>query len=72
MAYIGIDVSKQKLDCLWVRDLSKSKVKTKVFPNRHQYYPGLIYWLFRQTMHKLVHIAYGVLKSQSEYRPQGT
>ncbi|MCW4153163.1 IS110 family transposase [Halomonas sp. 18H] len=49
MAYIGIDVSKQKLDCLWVRDLSKSKVKTKVFPNRHQDYPGLLDWLVRQT-----------------------
>jgi transposase len=49
MAYIGIDVSKQKLDCLWVRDLSKGKVKTKVFPNRHQDYPGLLDWLVRQT-----------------------
>ncbi|SDN57456.1 IS110 family transposase [Vreelandella arcis] len=49
MAYIGIDVSKQKLDCLWVRDLSKGKVKTKVFPNRHQDYPGLLDWLIKQT-----------------------
>lgn len=49
MAYIGIDVSKQKLDCLWVRDLSKGKVKTKVFPNRHQDFPGLLDWLIKQT-----------------------
>jgi transposase len=49
MAHIGIDVSKQKLDCLWVRDLDKGKVKTKVFPNRHQDYPGLLDWLVRQT-----------------------
>jgi len=49
MAHIGIDVSKQKLDCLWVRDLNKGKIKTKVFSNRHQDYPGLLDWLVRQT-----------------------
>lgn len=49
MAYIGIDVCKQKLDCLLSRDLSKGKVKTKVFPNRHQDYPGLLDWLVRPT-----------------------
>ncbi|UWN48467.1 hypothetical protein ASALC70_04453 [Alcanivorax sp. ALC70] len=49
MAHIGIDVSKQKLDCLWVRDLNKGKIKTKVFSNRHQDYPSLLDWLVRQT-----------------------
>jgi len=49
MTYIGIDVSKQKFDCLWVRDLSKGKVKTKVFLNLHQDFPGLLDWLIKQT-----------------------
>lgn len=49
MAYIGIDVSKQTLDYLWVRDLSKGKVKTKVFPNCPRDLPGLLVWLIKQT-----------------------
>lgn len=49
MAHIGIDISKKKLDCLWLRDGEKGKVKTKVFGNRHQDYPALLNWLIRQT-----------------------
>jgi len=33
MFYVGIDVSKQTLDCLWLRDPEALKVKTKVFSN---------------------------------------
>ena len=33
MAIIGIDVSKAKLDCLWLRDSVSLKVKSRVFPN---------------------------------------
>lgn len=47
MAYIGIDVSKGKLDLCWRRE--NGKVKTKVFPNHPQHYPALMDWLTRQT-----------------------
>ncbi|ADC70737.1 transposase IS116/IS110/IS902 family protein [Thioalkalivibrio sp. K90mix] len=49
MAHIGIDVSKNKLDCMWVRDLEAGKVKPKVFPNRPDQYPELLRWLQRNT-----------------------
>jgi len=49
MAHIGIDVSKNKLDCMWVRDLEAGKVKPKVFPNRLDQYPELLRWLERNT-----------------------
>ncbi|WP_017926216.1 IS110 family transposase [Thioalkalivibrio sp. HL-Eb18] len=49
MAHIGIDVSKNKLDCMWVRDLEAGKVKPKVFPNRRDQYPELLHWLERNT-----------------------
>ncbi|WP_018862131.1 MULTISPECIES: IS110 family transposase [unclassified Thioalkalivibrio] len=49
MAHIGIDVSKNKLDCMWVRDLEAGKVKPKVFPNRQDQYPELLRWLQRNT-----------------------
>ncbi|WP_261517384.1 IS110 family transposase [Chromohalobacter canadensis] len=49
MAVIGIDVSKQKLDCAWLRDVAAGKVKTRVFPNRRQDFPRLLEWLEHQT-----------------------
>ncbi|WP_136068899.1 IS110 family RNA-guided transposase [Modicisalibacter radicis] len=49
MAVIGIDISKQKLDCAWLRDVSTGKVKTRVFPNRRQDFPRLLEWLEHQT-----------------------
>lgn len=49
MAHIGIDVSKNKLDCMWVRDLEAGKVKPKVFPNRRDQYPELLRWLQSNT-----------------------
>jgi len=49
MAHIGIDVSKSKLDCLWVRDLEQGKVKTKVFKNRSDAFPELLRWLCDHT-----------------------
>ncbi|TMW10278.1 IS110 family transposase [Alloalcanivorax gelatiniphagus] len=47
MAYIGIDVSKSKLDLCWLRE--NGKVKTKVFTNHPKHFPALIDWLTRQT-----------------------
>ncbi len=37
MSTIGIDVSKAKLDCLWLRDSISLKVNSKVFPNGRIY-----------------------------------
>jgi transposase len=46
---IGIDVSKQKLDCGFYRDLGTGKVKTKVWPNNPQGHRQLMDW----TVHHL-------------------
>lgn len=45
MHYIGIDVSKAKLDCLWLRDAEKNKIKTKVHENSTIGHERLIEWL---------------------------
>ena len=42
---VGIDVSKAKLDCLWLRDRQSQKVKTKVLPNTLEGHQQLIHWL---------------------------
>ncbi|SOC29441.1 hypothetical protein SAMN05877962_1472, partial [Alloalcanivorax xenomutans] len=34
MAFIGIDVSKKKLDVLWLRQSRPQKIKTRVFLNQ--------------------------------------
>lgn len=49
MAHIGIDVSKGKLDCLWLRDPERNKVKTKVFRNHPDTFPALLHWLQENT-----------------------
>lgn len=49
MTVIGIDVSKSKLDCLWIRELSKLKVKSKVQPNTPQGHQALLVWATHQT-----------------------
>jgi len=49
MISIGIDVSKNKLDCLWLRDISKEKVKTKVFKNNQADFKLLSQWLLKIT-----------------------
>ena len=41
---IGIDVSKAKLDCLWIRDLSAMKVKSKVQQNTPTGHKALLEW----------------------------
>ena len=41
---IGIDVSKAKLDCLWIRDLSAMKVKSKVHQNTPTGHKSLLEW----------------------------
>lgn len=44
MNVIGIDVSKDKLDCLWLRDLTSGKVKSKVVPNQPGGHQALLTW----------------------------
>lgn len=49
MAFIGIDVSKAKLDVLWLRQSSPRKVKTRVFRNHQPSLKELTQWLLKQT-----------------------
>jgi len=46
---IGIDVSKAKLDCLWLRDPQNLKVKTKVIANSVSGHQQLVQWVLQQT-----------------------
>ena len=43
--YVGIDVSKKKIDCLWLRDPQTLKVKSKVFPNQQSGFEQLLTWM---------------------------
>lgn len=47
--FVGIDVSKNKLDCLWLKDPVKTKVKTKVVENRQKCHVQLAEWLCKNT-----------------------
>lgn len=48
-AYIGIDVSKHKLDCAWLRDPTAGQVKTRVFRNEPGGMTALVDWLAQHT-----------------------
>lgn len=45
MITVGIDVSKKKLDVLWLKELENRKVRTKVLRNLPQGYQQLIDWI---------------------------
>lgn len=49
MKVIGIDVSKAKLDCLWIRDLAGMKVKSKIQANTPAGHQALLDWAVKQT-----------------------
>jgi len=49
MAMIGIDVSKAKLDCLWLRDTVSLKVKSKVLSNTAAGFQTLLAWMEKHT-----------------------
>jgi len=49
MTIIGIDVSKDKLDCAWLSDGVASKVKNKVFPNTPAGHQQLLAWAVKQS-----------------------
>jgi len=46
---IGIDVSKDKNDCTWLRDTETSKVKTKALKNNPDGFQALIDWTIKNT-----------------------
>ena len=56
--FLGIDVAKDKLDCLWLRDTESFKVKTKVFPNQPKGFKELKFWLEKNITDELsdIHI----------------
>lgn len=47
--FIGIDVSKDKLDIGWLRDVASGKIKTKVLKNTGDGHQRLIAWLLKTT-----------------------
>jgi len=49
MTVIGIDVSKAKLDCFWLKDAVLRTGKVKVFKNAPDEFPTLIKWMITQT-----------------------
>ena len=49
MMIIGIDVSKAKLDALWLKDTATGANKTKIFANTAQGHAALIAWAQHQT-----------------------
>ncbi len=49
MIVIGIDVSKEKLDCLWIRDLASMKIKSKIQANTPAGHQALLDWSVKQT-----------------------
>ena len=66
MKFIGIDVSKAKLDCCWLRDAETQKFKTKVFKNIPSEYSLLARWLTENTESDPSHI-HVVLEATSIY-----
>lgn len=46
--YIGIDISKKKLDIMWLKDPKSGKGKPKVFPNTHRGHQETAAWLMKQ------------------------
>lgn len=57
--YIGIDVAKDKIDCLWLRDLKTLKIKTKVLPNTKAGFNTLKAWLIKNVTTELgdIHVS---------------
>ncbi len=49
MQHVGIDVSKHKLDCAWLREPNTGKIKTKTSPNNSEGFAQLADWLLKQT-----------------------
>ncbi len=57
--YIGIDISKAKLDTAWLKDPETLKVKTKVFKNNPKDFEQLLNWITSNISNELndIHIS---------------
>jgi transposase len=64
--YVGVDVSKKKLDCAWLREVEKLKVKSKSIPNNLEGHAQLIGWLHQHVSHDLSEI-HVVMEATSIY-----
>jgi transposase len=53
---IGIDVAKDKFDCLWLKDTTTLKIKTRVLPNNPNGFETLRAWLLKHVSDDLGHI----------------
>ncbi len=51
--YVGIDIAKDKFDCLWLKDIDSLKIKTKVLPNSKEGFKKLEFWLKKNISIKL-------------------
>lgn len=58
MNIIGIDVSKKKLDCLWLKDQATDKVKTRVFANTPKDHQAFIAWAEQHTKQPIESICF--------------
>lgn len=47
LKFVGIDISKSKVDCCWLRDPATEKVKSKVFKNTQTGHDALKAWLVK-------------------------
>lgn len=63
---VGIDVSKAKLDVLWLRDVTALKVKSKIFANDAGGHDELTEWLVKHTGQPLEQI-HVVMEATSVY-----
>lgn len=53
MTYIGIDVSKERIDCTWLRTIKPCKVKSRVFKNNVNGFQSLLEWTQKHTQQPL-------------------
>lgn len=63
---IGIDVSKDKIDCAWLRDIETGKVKTKVLKNNADGFQTLIQWA-EKNVQQPVSIIHFVMEATGIY-----
>jgi transposase len=54
--YVGIDIAKDKFDCLWLRDIDSLRIKTKVLPNSKKGFKKLELWLKKNVAIELDNI----------------
>jgi transposase len=67
MNTIGIDVSKEKLDCAWLRE--QDKLKTKVFANKSTGWQELLDWATKNTGLAMEHLHF-VMEATGIYHEQ--